>query len=87
MPFRPSEHASPRDRLAFEVRLSFAAAGGCLLVGGIGWLVNWLAGIDTHLPALVAVGGFYGLMGLARWRKLSRWTDADSADNSPPSGH
>lgn len=87
MPFRPSEHASPRDRLAFEVRLSFAAAGGCLLVGGIGWLVNWLADVDTHLPALIAVGGFYGLMGLARWWKLSHTTDTSLPDDSSSPGH
>lgn len=87
MPFRPSEHVSPRDRLAFEVRLCFVAAGGCLLVGGIGWLVNWLADIDTHLPALVAVGGFYGLMGLARWWKLSRSADIGLQDDSSPPGH
>lgn len=87
MPFRPPEHASPREQLGFEVRMCFVAAGSGFLVGGLGWLVNWLAAVETHLPALVAVGGFYGMMGLARWWKLSRMSDSSAADQQITSGH
>lgn len=87
MPYRPHPQASPRDQLAFEVRLCFFAAAGCLAVGGIGWLVNRLAHIETHLPALVAVGAFYGVMGLARWWKLSRTTDAELQNEPSSPGH
>jgi hypothetical protein len=77
MPYRAPEQTSPRQQLAFEVRICFVVAVAGLVAGGLGWLVNWLADVDTHLPALVAVGGFYGLMGLARWWKLSRLSDSD----------
>lgn len=72
MPFRKSRQLSPRDQVADETRVCFATAGGCLAAGALGWLVNWLGSLSTPLPALAVVGGFYAVMGLARWWKWSR---------------
>lgn len=85
MPFRKSRQLSPRDQVADETRVCFATAGGCLLVGALGWLVNWIGSLSTPLPALAVVGGFYGVMGLARWWKWSRMKPDAEADHSP--GH
>lgn len=85
MPFRKSRQLSPRDQVADETRLCFATAGGCLAAGGLGWGINALAGWHTPLPALAVVGGFYGVMGLARWWKWSRMKPDDVVSETP--GH
>jgi hypothetical protein len=85
MPYRKRPEQSPRDQVGDETRMCFAAAGGCLLAGAMGSLVNVLAEIHTPLPALAVVGGFYGVMGLARWWKWSRMKPDDIADHAP--GH
>lgn len=72
MPFRKSRQLAPRDQVADEARVCFAAAAGCLAIGLIGWLVNWVGSFHTHLPAFAVVGAFYGIMGFARWWKWWR---------------
>lgn len=72
MPIRKSRYLSPREQAADEARVCFATSIGCLVAGGIGWVVNWVGSLDTSLPALAVVGCFYGLMGLGRWWKLAR---------------
>lgn len=85
MPFSPSRPASPRQQAADEMRLCFAVAGGCLLAGGVGSLLNLVTKWHTPLPALAVVGGFYGVMGLTRWWKWSRMKSDDVSDSTP--GH
>ncbi|MFO0901692.1 MAG: hypothetical protein U0939_01760 [Pirellulales bacterium] len=72
MPIRKSRLLSPLEQAADEARVCFATSAGCFAAGGVGALVNWLGSLDTSLPALAVVGGFYGLMGLGRWWRWSR---------------
>lgn len=57
--------------------MCFITAAGCLVLGGIGLLMNSLAHMESHLPALISVGAFYAVMGLGRCWKLSRTSDSD----------
>lgn len=77
-PYSKHKKSTPRQLLADEARLCFAVAAACLLIGLSGWLINRIAALHTPLSALVVVGLFYGLMGLARLWKRSRTRDRDN---------
>lgn len=72
MPYRRNSNPSMRDQLLVELRLCLLATAGCCLVGGLSHLVNQLASLHTHFPALGIVGAFYGVMALLRWWQWSR---------------
>lgn len=84
MPFRSSRDLTPRESLAYEIRLSFMTAGTCFVVSGVAWLVNRLASLSSPLTALAAVGGFYTVMGLGRWWKLCSMKDSGSPEPPEP---
>ncbi|MBI1310339.1 hypothetical protein GC176_03450 [bacterium] len=58
---------SPKEQALGEQLLCFAAAAGCTVVGGIGWLINELTSIATSLEALLIIGDFYLLNGVIAW--------------------
>lgn len=60
----PGAEESRRMRFNDESKLCFWAAMGCLVVGTIGWLVNYIAPGSTMLGALLLVGCFYLFLGL-----------------------
>ncbi len=65
----PQLDTSVWTRLSDEGKLAFGAAGGCLLVGAFGGIVNAIADGAVALDGLLAVGGFYFLLGLANARQ------------------
>lgn len=76
-PYSRHTKVTQRQLLADEARLCFSVAAACLLIGLSGWLINRIAELHAPLTALVVVGSFYGLMGLARLWKRSRTKDSD----------
>lgn len=68
-----------------ESRVSFWAAIACLIVGGVGWLINYLAPGSTQLGALAVVGCFYLLSGVISLKTKVEARPSQSTD-SPSNG-
>ncbi len=85
MPMRKPGQTTPRDIIADEAQLCFAAATCCLLIGLSGWVINRISELHMPLTSLVVVGAFYGLMGLGRLWKLKTMKPTDRPGASP--GH
>ncbi len=52
-----------RKQFNDESKLCFGAAVGCLVVGALGWLINYAAPETTTLHGLLVVGVFYSARG------------------------
>lgn len=76
---REKPAALQRNMLADEVRLCFLAAAACTTAGLLGWAIEAVARFKSHFSALLVVGVFYGVMGVARWWKLNRSKPSDTA--------
>lgn len=85
-PYSKNRKVTQRELLADEARLCFAVATACLLIGLSGYLINRVASLHTPLSALVVVGVFYGVMGVARLWKRARTSDSDNKTTEIP-GH
>ena len=55
--------------LSTEAKLCFGAAGGCLILGMIGYAINALTTMETTLSAFLVIGAFYFLLGAINLRK------------------
>lgn len=53
-----------RSALSTETKLSFGAAGGCLVLGMIGYAINALTTTETTLSAFLVIGVFYLMLGV-----------------------
>ena len=49
--------------LSSEAKLCFGAAGGCLILGMIGYAINALTTMETTLSAFLVISAFYFLLG------------------------
>jgi hypothetical protein len=83
-PFPPRSNR-PRDVLLGEIRLCFATAGGCLLIGGAALAFGHWRGDHVSLVALLPVAGFYGLMAFERLFKVWRLDARTPASDVPAS--
>jgi|CXWL01.1.fsa_nt_gi hypothetical protein len=74
MPFsyKFSPPLTPSQKLLLESKLAFRGAAGCLVLGVLGWIFDHFSGFETHLPALMVVGGLYLIMGLGHWQDALR---------------
>lgn len=55
--------------LSSEAKLCFGAAGGCLILGMIGYAINALTTMETTLSAFLVISAFYFLLGVINLRK------------------
>lgn len=63
---------SSRRPLPTESQLCLSIAAGCLLIGAVGYMVNWLQPDSTHLSACLPIGMCYLLWGLCVWWRAPR---------------
>ena len=72
-----------------DARICFAAAAGCLIVGAMGRLFNFVFAAETSLEALLVVGAFYMLLGATslsrRGAKVETGLDPATSSSPPPS--
>lgn len=84
---RPFDHtiATPREALAYEIKLCFGTAAVCVLAGLVGYGVNQLRGEGPPVAALLVVAVFYVVMAIPR---LIKWRFGNPATSSGGgSGH
>jgi hypothetical protein len=51
------------SNLSAEAKLCFGAAGGCLILGMIGYAINALSTTETTLSAFLVISAFYFMLG------------------------
>ena len=66
-----------------ETRLCFAAAAGFCAIGGLGWIINRIYPGHNLLSALLAVGGFYLVLGVVSLFKKPPVADVEPASLRP----
>lgn len=52
------------NALSTESKLCFGAAGGCLVLGLVGYGINALSTTETTLSAFLVIGAFYFMLGV-----------------------
>jgi hypothetical protein len=52
------------DALSTESKLCFGAAGGCLVLGLVGYAINALSTTETTLSAFLVISAFYFMLGV-----------------------
>jgi hypothetical protein len=50
--------------LSTEAKLCFGAAGGCFVLGLIGYAINALSTTETTMSAFLVIGAFYFMLGV-----------------------
>lgn len=74
--------------LSGEPKLCFGAAGGCLIIGSVGYGINALTTTETTLSAFLVISAFYLMLGVINLFKTSmeRQPDNSVAYEGRPAG-
>lgn len=62
---------SGKSRLSAETKLCFGAAGGCAIIGAVGYAINVLTTMETTLSAFLVISAFYFMIGVISFFKSS----------------
>ncbi len=70
------------SNLSTEAKLCFGAAGGCLILGMIGYAINALTTTETTLSAFLVISAFYFMLGAINLRKSQPAYAGRDSENS-----
>lgn len=62
-----------------ESKLCFGAAGGCLIIGSVGYGINALTTTETTLSAFLVISAFYLMLGAINLFKASAERELDNS--------